>query len=195
MEHLTQKPSCAWLTLWVRPRQTLRMLLEKAPTANILWLAFVHGLIVGLYWVQTVGTYHPHTAPSLLYLLCMLIGAGVGIFQLYFVAWLYLFCGRWLGGTGSYRDLKCAVGWSFYPFIIAGLFGLLSGWTIPHVWIQGFLSLLSVTAFIWGIVTVFKLVAEAHLFSAWRSIVTVILAIFFSLLFIFILNFIIALFI
>ncbi|MBS0624196.1 MAG: YIP1 family protein [Verrucomicrobia bacterium] len=194
MENSTKKPGLAWLNLWVHTRHTIRMLIERAPTANILWLALLHGLILGLYWVPTVALYYPYAGASFLYILCLLAGAITGIIQLYVVAWLYLFCGRWLGGQGTYQAVKCAVGWSFYPFIIAGICGILSALTMPHPILQGLFSLISITAFIWGLVILFKVVAEAHRFSAWRAVVAVVIAVLFILAFFFILSFLSALF-
>ena len=114
--------------------------------------------------------------PFLVITLCILGGAAYGIGLFYLVSWLYTFCGRWIGGKGTYTEVKCAVGWSYYPFIVSGVIGLFSYYFIYVPWLQGFFGLASTIAFIWGLIILFKTVAEAHRFGAWRGVGTVVIA-------------------
>lgn len=175
MENHTQKPRA--LLFWIHPRQVIRQLIDTKPTSYIVPFAILHGLIAGLYWMSTVYLYLPLLPIFAIMLLSLVGGAIIGVIQLYVMGWLYRICGRWLGGTGTYQDLKCAVGWSFYPFIVVGCLGILSAITFPHPWIQSLFGCLSLVGFVWGLVILFRIVAEAHHFaSAWRGLVTVVIA-------------------
>ncbi len=183
-----------WARIWTQPRKTIRALIEKAPREMIIWLALIQGVISGFYWIDPIKAEFPTLHIALTYILCIVIGAIYGIVELYLVAWLYTFCGKWMGGSGTYQEVKCAVGWSFYPFIISGLFGLFSYYAVPNPWFQGIIGLISTVAFIWGLVILFQLVGEAHHISAWRALASVFIALAIVIGVFFVLSFILGLF-
>lgn len=176
MEHNHQKQVYAWGPLWTKPRKTIRELIDSDPHKNVFWLALCNGVLTGIYWVQSLILSHPNMHLALIYSLCIIVGAGYGVGMLYLVSWIYKFCGKWLGGTGTYTEVKCAVGWSYYPFIVAGLIALFSYYLVPTPWLQGAFALASTTAFVWGLVILFKVIAEAHHFGAWRAVGSVVIA-------------------
>lgn len=178
MENNQEKQVYAWGSLWTKPRHTIRALIDSDPHKNVFWLALCHGVISGLYWVQSIMLSQSTMHFALIYSLCIIVGAAYGVGMLYLVSWIYTFCGKWLGGIGTYTNVKCAVGWSYYPFIVAGLIALFSYYFVPNLWwMQIALALASSTAFIWGLVVLFKVIAEAHHFGSWKAIATVIIAI------------------
>lgn len=176
MENSNQKQLYPWGTLWTKPRKTIRDQINRDPHKTVLWLAISQGVVAGLYWIDSLMLNYPNLHIAIIYTLCILGGAAYGVGMLYLVSWLYTFCGKWIGGIGQYVEVKCAVGWSYYPFIIAGLFGLFSYYAIPNPWLQGLFAIISTTALVWGLIILFKGVAEAHQFGAWRGVATVIIA-------------------
>lgn len=178
MESTNRTQINPWLQIWSSPKKTLRSILEKDPKRFILWLAIVGGIISGLSWLGYLWFNYPyHLAyKNTFFIVAMLIAGGIfGVINLYFGGWLYRLTGSWVGGTGSYTDVKCAVGWSWYPFIIAGILGVLSV-LASNLWIQFALGVLNLIFGFWGFVIFLNLLGEAHRFSAWKALLAFLIA-------------------
>ena len=171
-----QNITYAWGSLWTKPRKTIRHMINTDPHKNVFWLAVCYGILSGLYWIETLSQARENMHIALVYSLCIIVGAAYGVGMFYLISWIYTFCGKWLGGTGKYNEVKCAVGWSYYPFIIAGLIALVSYYISPIPWIQAIFALASTVVFIWGMVILFKVIAEAHNFGAWKGVGSVVIA-------------------
>jgi Yip1 domain len=167
-----------WLKIWTEPRKTMRAILSTDRIKNILYLAIVGGILAGISFALSLQKNPPNikTMSAVPFISLLIAGGLLGIFNLYFGGWLYRLTGSWIGGKGDFTDLKCAVGWSNYPYIIASLFSIISLLSIPNIWLQGFFGLLNFIAVIWGVVIFLKLISEAHQFSVWKGILTVIIA-------------------
>src|ERR1700722_12611370 len=111
-----------WVQIWTHPRNTLRTILSTDPQKVIVWLAIIGGILSGLSFAA-LGWHFTKNAlyQTFLILTMMIVGGLFGIALLYFFGWLYTLTGSWIGGKGGFTDLKCAVGWSNYPFIISNL--------------------------------------------------------------------------
>ena len=168
-----------WLHIWTEPRKTLRSILNTDPRRLILWLAIVGGILSAfsmtlILWVRSPYNQtlqHPFFIGG-----ALIAGIVMGIFHLYFGGWIYTLTGSWLGGKGNFTDLKCAVGWSNYPFIVTTLLNILSFIVFPHFVIQAIFAFLNLVAAIWGLVIFMNLIGEAHRFSAWKGLLTFLIA-------------------
>ena len=175
-----QYPLNPWSSIWTRPRQTLRGILETNPYRLILLIAIVEGIVSALVFLGLLKTQLPYQreAPKLIAILVLaIIGIISGIIHLYLGGWLYRVTGSWLGGKGSFTDVKCAVGWGQYPFIIANLLAFFSYLSVPNLWLQVIFGILNFIVAIWAIVIFLHLIAEAHRFSsAWQALGAVLIA-------------------
>lgn len=178
-----------WLQLWTQPRATFRNILETDRKWMVVWLALIRGItgvcaVLAMIWLQPWTT--PRDVPHTFIMAAMLIivGAISGIVNLYFSGWLFKLTGGWIGGKGKFIDLKCAIGWSNYPLIIydliviIGAFVTYDTWS-PNssifLWVKGAFTLISLAILIWSLIITLKLIGEAHQFSAWKGLVTVLL--------------------
>jgi hypothetical protein len=169
-----------WKDIWTQPRATIHHQLEKNPREWIVILAIVNGLLSGVAWWTTLWTKYPdkplYHSPLFVTLL-IIAGAIMGLISLYVGAWLYRMTGKWLGGKGDYTDVKCAVGWSAYPYLISGIFSILNALTVEKYPAISFIfGIIAVVLMIWALIISLKMIGEAHKFSAWRALGAVLLA-------------------
>lgn len=170
-----------WATIWFAPRRTLHWLLSTNPTGYIIPLAIVGGILSAVamwasYLIQAPEHFFSH--PLLVGIISVVAGGLFGLIHLYFGSWLYRLTGVWVGGKGTFLSLKCAVGWSNYPFIITSLLNLCALFTHRFFWVQTVFLIANLVLFIWSFIILLKLIAEAHFFSAWRALATLFLAAF-----------------
>lgn len=163
----------------------MRALLDKDPRRLIIWLAVINGVLSGLAWLGAVRISYPtyqyyHTTLSIF--LSLIIGALLGVFYLYFGGWLYKLTGSWLGGKGSFIDVKCAIGWSNYPLIIINMINFFTLLAYQILWLEILFAIINIILPIWAFVIFLNLIGEAHRFSAWKAL----LAVFITLVLIFV---------
>ena len=168
-----------WKQIWTEPRKTMRSILSTDPKKTIIWLAIIGGILGALTYVLSLHLSQPPRIDHLydLRVVGILIAGGIaGLIHLYFGGWLYRLTGSWIGGKGSFTDVKSAVGWSNYPYILGSLFALLGLLSIPHLWLQSLFGLFNFVILIWGLIIFLQLLSEAHQFSIWKGILTVLIA-------------------
>lgn len=186
-----------FLSLWIHPRRTIRNILSTNPLRMIIPLALLNGVISGISWVAFFWARFPYQEQyqHAFFVIGLILGGALfGLFNLYFGALLYQWIGSWIGGKGHFRDMKCAVGWSCYPFIVASLFAFLSYILSAHISLSFFFALLHVVTLTWAFILFLHLIGEAHQFSAWKALVTLLIAFVFLFLISLILLFLITLF-
>ncbi len=167
-----------WLRLWVHPKKTIRSIIDSDPRRVIVWLAIIGGMISALSWIGLTWLRFPdrENVRHAIFIVAMLVSGGViGILHLYFGGWLYRLTGSWIGGKGSFTDVKCAIGWANYPFIISGILAAMSYYAVPHFWFMSVIGLTQLTAFVWAFVILLNLVAEAHRFTVFRAFCTLLI--------------------
>jgi hypothetical protein len=173
MEKIKSWQSNPWLALWIYPRKTFRSILEKDNKIIIISLSIVYGLVSALSWIAYLWNHFPqktqfHGYPFII--IVLVIGAIFGLLNLYIGGWLFYLIGKWLHGKGSYQDVKCAIGWSTYPYIIASIFAIVADVFFKIVPLEILFALLNIIAVIWGFILFLHIVGEAHRFSAWKTL-------------------------
>ncbi|SHL98518.1 Yip1 domain-containing protein [Shouchella rhizosphaerae] len=187
-----------WFKVWIRPRQVvadeLKTAREKKQTWNYLLIAYVSAVL------STFTNFSSGVVPTFVYVIvfALLTSIVVAPISLYVLSWLYKWVGSWLGGKGTALDLRVAtVHTSMIPLIIHGLISIpfilvigetyywfdlesiLLGIEIAlsplQLWAQNILGLISLTAGIWTFVLLMHGIGEAHQFSAWKSVLVVLI--------------------
>lgn len=171
-----------WRHIWFHPKNTMRWALENSPTRLLLLLASVAGILQALGVVFSLQSSYPDKMllhSPLFIALIGLLGIGLGIFHLYLGGWLYQLTGSWLGGKGTFKQLKAAVGWSFYPLAVAAALNLVTLFipTTNSLLYVPFALLYLVVA-VWSFIILFNLIAAAHQFSAWKGFFTLLIGVF-----------------
>ncbi len=174
-----------WLSIWVDPRETLSKILKENPRRYTLLLAIISGLLAALaswfYLIHTEGQDGAVKTPSFL-IFILFLGGVAGAIHLYFGAWLYGLIGRMLNGKAGFIETKCAVGWSCYPFAVANIFNALKEAYSEHFVLLVLFTTIYFILVVWAFVIFLKLLGEAHRFSSWRALATLLFSAFVILL-------------
>lgn len=198
-------------TIMIRPRATMRRVLDSLPddlAIPLIVLATVSQFIVDEDYTRLAAALD--TAPVLMGGLIIIgvvaLGGGTTIALFYVFSFLVAQIGRLLGGSGTAERVRSGLAWGTVPFAWALLFRAparaLGGETlITTVYSRGnggsfleslnpdagfffpilTLVLLEAAAAVWYLVLSSKCVGEAHRFSAWRGLASLVLGIFIPL--------------
>jgi hypothetical protein len=174
-----------WATIWTRPRATIRRIVETDVGYQVTSLAILSGALI---WLERRWS-NPSPAPAfpMLVVMAVIVGAILGVIELYVNGALLKWAGSALGGVGSYAEVRAALAWSRVPVIVAvaiGILAILLGTDGPmldenrEITNSG-ASLLLLHGFLvlWGFVVMLKCVGEVHRFSAWRALGSIVLII------------------
>lgn len=192
-------PKRAWLTIWIRPRETLRAILNSPiPMRWVYLLAALGGFSIGIIQVFSQLGVLPSSSDKewSFFWISMAVGLLVlaplgGILMVWFGSVMLYWTGKWIGGKGSRDQIMAALAWAQVPSIGLGatvmgfvaVFTLLSQLgVLAHSSLLGaVLGIVFVTLFIGGLVmkvyVYFNCLAEAQNFqSAWMAVVNCMIA-------------------
>ena len=182
-----------WFSIWLQPRATMQQILDTDPARWVLLLAIIAGFFQALdrAVIQDLGD-RVDSWQSVV-LACAIISPIWGVLGLFLGGYLLRTTGGWLGGSASVREVRAAIAWGGIPMIWLGLL-----W-IPSIALFGdenftsatprldndpalasamlFLAGLELIGSIWAIVISLKCLGQAHKFSAWRALGSVLLMI------------------
>lgn len=171
-----------WRSAWTRPRETIQAIVDSNPEYQVYALAALAGLSQAL---DRASTRHLGDELSLGVILAIVAIAGPigGIIGWYISSALLGWTGKWIGGAGSYQNIRAAVAWSSVPVIVSLLL------LVPELWLFGkdlfttetpridanlfgYISLicLEIALAIWAFVLFLKMLGQVQGFSAWRSL-------------------------
>ncbi len=179
------RPPNPWLMMFVRPRQTMRQILDGDSTRFVVALAMLGGVLTVLDRASFNGM-GDRIAVSTIFAMAIPVGVLAGLIMLYLGGAVIQWTGSWFGGRGTVAEVRAALAWGRMPFYWAGLLwlpylGFFGGEVfmsdLPSVMAQPWLlfvlinlAVLEVGLGIWGLVTLVLAVAEAHRFPAWNSL-------------------------
>jgi Yip1-like protein len=188
--------SSAFLSIWYRPRATIRRIVEVNPRDGVLMLVVVVALAGAVSGLMTrsptaftiagkpIGWFSQHQLR--LYNLSMLIGWPlVAIVFLYLNGALIRWSGSLLGGKATAVEVRAALAWSTIPafarsviYGIAAAAGLVTAFQ-PEPGRFPFHDLVRssfqfggvfVVLAIWQLIVGLKCIGEVHHFSAWKAL-------------------------
>jgi hypothetical protein len=185
------EPLDPWISIWTRPRATLRQILDGDSRRSVFRLAALGGIAGALKLATASGFGGTHPAAVTL-AVAVSGGALGGILSLFVFTSLVRVAGRWLGGRGGTLEVMAALAWANVPSIWGLLLWLprtaLLGQEMfqsvppgiegnpPATLFFGLLELAQALAGFWGFLITLKCIGEAHRFSAWRALGTLVLA-------------------
>ncbi len=175
-----------WKTVWSSPKKTVRSAITFKKTRLLYILVIIAGVLRVLD-----GAVADNMGDSLPFVTILLIslfgGAVVGVVGWWILAGLMTFIGKWVGGIGSYEEMKVAIAISYIPLAISSLLYLLDILFIgkelfmdselslfKSFWLL-FSSTISVVFSIWSLFILIKGIAEVHRFSSWKGLLTFVL--------------------
>lgn len=181
-----------WRDIWLHPRLVTRdFLYSSDPLRNALWLALITGVFNAM---DRASSSNQGDDVSTLGLIFSILVSGLisGLLTYYVGSWLLKVVGKWVGGVGTTREMRIVSG------RITGMLGIMIGlFWVPELLIAGrdaftlatplldssmtrsllFSVLVGVESLlaIWAFVLTLHAIGEIHGFSAWKSLLVLIL--------------------
>lgn len=183
------QPLNPWVSIWTRPRATIRQIVMADPTRHVALIAMVAGFAEALSNAEGRSLGEQLGLPAVL-MFCLILGPIGGLLGLYIAGALLRWTGSWLGGHASSEQVRAAYAWSSVPAL-----WLLPIW-VPKILIFGrrlfmdvpfasethraiflLFALIELVVGIWAMVVFLKCLGEVHGFSAWKALGASLLAI------------------
>ncbi len=173
-----------WLTIWTRPRGTIRRIVDADPAHGVIALGAISGFTGVLFLAYKIRL-GDRLEPGSILAFATVIGTTSGILRVYLVGAFLSWTGSWLGGVATPREARAAFAWGSVPnaaalalfalMILAGGPGLFQTAGLARLGpplgslIEGLDATASLLG-IWGLVLVLRAVAEVHQFSSWMAL-------------------------
>lgn len=180
-----------WLSMWLKPRRTIRQILDTDPHRHVMIVATLAAYSEFLSRAEERATDDqlPLLALLAIGVPASLLGAVIG---LYFWGWLVWQTGRWLGGAAKAFEIRATLAWAMTPIawmlpvyaVEIAIFGpelfqdemprIESSPALRTLYLA-FVAIKLVLA-IWTLVLLARSVAEAQGFGAWKGLGNLVLA-------------------
>lgn len=180
-----------WASIWTKPRATIARIVQENPDRGLWWLALIYGFsgILNTFQSMLLGR---QFGIFWLFLFAAIIGPLWGYLSFSFWSWVVTFTGRWIKGTGRFKEVRAAYAWSSFPlivnvflwFVLAFVFGnslftnISEGYplTQAQVSVLFVILLIRITVAIWSLVLYLNTLSEVQKFSILRSIANIAIA-------------------
>ena len=165
-----------WLTVWLRPRDTIGRILAGDPRRHVLMLAAIGGIAYLVPQLYALGL-SAELAEWRFAAGLAVVGALFGIVTVYLNGLLFRWSGRLFGGRASQAQLRAVLAWSLLPTILGLVLGIAAA-----VWFRYFADeagrapllpvLTAVMGFLtlWTVAIILLMLARAQGFGFWRTI-------------------------
>ncbi len=187
METVVRNP---WLDILVKPRDTIRGIVQENPKKGLKFLYFLYGLPFALNMAQSLSL-GSHVPVWGIVLGSLVLAMIFGWFGILLISGLFFVTGKWIRGVATFPQVRAAVAWSGVPNIATILM-----WTLLLIVFGGkvFYKEFAETSFIgheagvifavffvqsiasiWGFVILLQALGEVQGFSAWKALLNVII--------------------
>ncbi|NIA30406.1 MAG: hypothetical protein GWP06_10915 [Actinobacteria bacterium] len=180
-----------WSSIWLKPKETIRTIIETNPRQNIMLLAFLGGIgqAFANAAAQGMGKFLP--IPTLITVV-FLAGPLGGLLYLYLGGWLLQIIGQRFGGGATKEELQAAIAWSWVPIV-----STLPLWGVKYILfrnevfspektftqsqpvlanLHSLIGFVDFVIIVWSLYIFFNAVSEVNRFSFGRSIATILIA-------------------
>ncbi|KZN54490.1 hypothetical protein N474_01865 [Pseudoalteromonas luteoviolacea CPMOR-2] len=180
-----------WLSIWTQPRATIQQIIDSGCAKYILLLVMISGVNSTL---DRAVSKSMGDDKEVLVIVAMSIATGAlsGVFFWALGSAATRLIGKWLGGVGTYEELRTAIAWSNVPSVLSLMLWVpliaiapneifatntptINANTIKSVLYWGIMTIQLVLG-IWSLILMIKCVAQVQEFSFWRAFSNLLLA-------------------
>lgn len=169
-----------WLSVWRTPTNTIKTILSKNPRFGLPFLAAIFGFPLALFFLRSLSAGESLSLTAN-FLIALLVCIPFGYIGFFIIAAILLGVGRSIDGKGHLGELIAVVAWANAPIVIT-----LFTWFFAILYSQNsvFISSESTPAtiyiirwlvFIWSLVLLIKMNAEAQNLSIKKSVANILL--------------------
>ena len=184
-------PGNPFLTIWFKPRGTIRYIIRTDPDKYMFFLAIISGIYQAFDRAASEANGDSMGLWAII-LTSILGGAFGGVVSLFIMGFVFGWSGSLLRGKADSVEVRAALAWSSVPDIILllmfipiiAIFG--HDWfTSSTLWIDAnenlflfvtaILAIVGIPLLIWKAIILIKCLAEVQEFSVWRSLASIVL--------------------
>lgn len=179
-----------FFSIWIRPRGTIRQIVDSDPEKYVIVLAAISGIYQSLD-TAAERSFGDDMSLVAIILLSLFVGALGGVVSLYIGGVLFRWSGSLFGGTADSTRVRAALAWSSVPDIILLMIFIAIIAIFGHDWftsstawmdtnqalvlgVFGLVGIVGIILVIWKAFLVIKCLAEVHGFSAWRGLASIV---------------------
>ena len=107
-----------WIRMWTKPRETIRAIVTMDPRYRFITLCAVYGLPAMLQMAQNMSLGFSYSLVGIL-LGCLFLSLFAGMIGITIASGLLYMTGKWIGGSASFLQVRCAVSWSNLTNIVS----------------------------------------------------------------------------
>lgn len=150
-------------SIWTHPKNTMRHILNVYPTR------LVHTLAIAGAFTRVITFAINWNHWWVMAIVWFSLAIFCGLFMLYFFGGLLKWTGNWLGGKGTYQEVRSSIAWAQLPVVCFFVVEMLVLWIV-----QGdsgslfYTSLLFVTG-LWSAIILLCCLSEAQQFTFFRA--------------------------
>jgi len=182
-----------WTRIWIKPRETVRAIVDFNPKHRFWILSFLYGLPMLLHMAQNLSLGSGFTTVGIV-IAALVLAVFAGWLGLTIASGLIYWTGKWIGGQASYFPVRAAVSWSNVPNIVAVIvwfvlifnfrdqiflaeFDEMNFAGTQMTLLTGALIVQTAIA-IWSFILLVKGIGEVQGFSAWKGVLNVLIPFF-----------------
>ncbi len=174
-----------WLQMWVAPRDTIRKIVTFNPKHRLYLLSTIYGIPLMLNIIQTLSLGQGFSLLALL-LSALILSTWIGFLVLSACGGLIYWTGKWIGGRGSFQEIRAALAWSYVTDIASILlWGILVSVFGTKLFLNTFqqtmfvgrelativlVSMAQLVVSVWALIILLKALGEVQGFSAWKAL-------------------------
>lgn len=180
-----------WLSIWTKPRQTVREIINYNVKYRFFALSLLYGLPTLFQTAQNFSLGGVFTLPAIIFL-CLILAPLIGAIGFIICTALLTWTGRWLGGKGRFLEVRCAVSWTSATNLVTVLIWALLIFQFKQIiFYEGFVKmpmtvsesawlsvyfLVQLVVAIWSFILLLLAISEVHAFSVWKSLLNIVIA-------------------
>lgn len=188
MPELEMKP---WLSIWVKPKQTIRAIINYNVKYRFFVLSLLYGLPTVFQTAQNLSLGSVFSLPAII-LFCLILAPILGAIGLLLCTLFLTFTGKWLGGKSTFLEMRCAVSWTNSTNLVTVLIWIaLMAHFKEVIFYEGFVKMpmtvaeaswltiyffIQLIAAVWSFVLLVLGVSEVHKFSIWKALFNIVIA-------------------
>ncbi|NBI30994.1 Yip1 family protein [Chengkuizengella marina] len=162
-----------WTTIMFKPRATMRYILNTNPPAGKVLLLICLVIFTSLLTNEDQTISIDSFSIELFWHFILILAIGIPVIY-YLVPLFFRWIGNILGGKGTTKEIRYVVGYtcipSIYSFLLLMIFQIIESFFFEISTLPFEILIMSIS--IWTFIVSLKCLAEAHKFSAWRALGT-----------------------
>jgi Yip1 domain. len=107
-----------WRSMWIRPRETIRWIVQTNPSYGVFWLSGIY-VLQSLFFLLNFWSFGLTFSHYALLVPSVILAPALGVIWVCFYGWILQSTGRWFGGKAPASHVRAALAWSRLPMSLS----------------------------------------------------------------------------